>query len=64
MRAGLSLTPSVLQLGAEALSVEPTRELARLTDSPAKTDDKAVDPTDEPPDGGALVWAHAAVGHF
>ena len=63
-RTRLSLTPSVFQLGAGALSVEQTRELARLRYAPAKIDDKAVDTADEPPDGSTLAWNHAAVGHL
>ena len=44
--------------------MEQTRELARLRGASARIADKGLDATDEPPDGGALAWAHAAVGHL
>jgi len=64
-RSRLSFTPAMFQLGTGALSTEQTRELARVnTDSISELSLKELDASSEPPDGGALAWAHAFAGHL
>lgn len=64
-RSRLSFTPAMFQLGPGALSTAQTRELARVnTDSISEPSFKELDASSEPPDGGALAWAHAFAGHL
>lgn len=64
-RSRFSFTPAMFQLGTAALSTEQTKELARMdTDTPSEPSLKEVDVSNEPPDGGALAWAHAFAGHL
>ena len=64
-RSRFSFTPAMFQLGTAALSTDQTRELARVnTDTASGPSLKDVDASTEPPDGGALAWAHAFAGHL
>ena len=66
-RSRLSFTPSVFQIGTELLSTEQTKELGRLKDDIAEipeTPPKDLDGYTEPPDGGAMAWAHTVAGHL
>ena len=66
-RSRLSLTPSVFQIGTEILSAEQTKELGRLKDAISgipEPPQKDLDGYTEPPDGGAMAWAHTVAGHL
>ncbi|MCJ1437677.1 hypothetical protein MMC27_007064 [Xylographa pallens] len=66
-RSRLSFTPSVFQIGTELLSTEQTKELGRLKDDISEipeTPQKDLDGYTEPPDGGAMAWAHTVAGHL
>ena len=66
-RSRLSFTPSVFQIGTEILSTEQTKELERLKDDiseDSETPQKSLAGYTEPPDGGAMAWAHTVAGHL
>ncbi|MCJ1282741.1 hypothetical protein MMC26_002066 [Xylographa opegraphella] len=66
-RSRLSITPSVFQIGTELLSVEQNKELGRLKDDTSEvleTPLKGLDEYTEPPNGGAMAWAHTVAGHL
>ncbi|MCJ1383824.1 hypothetical protein MMC17_006938 [Xylographa soralifera] len=66
-RSRLSFTPSVFQIGTEVLSIEQIKELGRLKDDTSEipeTPQKGPAGYTEPPDGGAMAWAHTVAGHL
>ena len=66
-RSRLSFTPSVFQIGTEHPSIEQTKELGRLRDDVDEfpgTPLKGLVEYIEPPDGGAMAWAHTVAGHL